>query len=109
MTRRVLGQWRGTQRYQSLPSADEDELTGAVIAQGQPAGPIRVQEYRGAARHRWLAGESRADGVGLAAGGAAEAWDWFGVAGMAALPGSETGASVPSVDSVSSVDSEFSE
>jgi len=29
---RLLGQWRGTQRYQSIPRADEDALTAAVIA-----------------------------------------------------------------------------
>jgi putative transposase len=28
---RLLGQWRGTQRYESIPRADEDEVTGAVI------------------------------------------------------------------------------
>ena len=29
---RLLGQWRGTQRYESMQRADEDELTAAVIA-----------------------------------------------------------------------------
>jgi transposase InsO family protein len=29
---RLLGQWRGTQRYESIQRPDEDELTGAVIA-----------------------------------------------------------------------------
>jgi len=29
---RLLGQWRGTQRYESIQRADEDELTAAVIA-----------------------------------------------------------------------------
>jgi transposase InsO family protein len=29
---RLLGQWRGTQRYQSIQRADEDELTAVVIA-----------------------------------------------------------------------------
>ena len=29
---RLLGQWRGTQRYEPIPRADEDELTAAVIA-----------------------------------------------------------------------------
>jgi putative transposase len=28
---RLLGQWRGTQRYESIQRTDEDELTGAVI------------------------------------------------------------------------------
>lgn len=31
-TCRLLGQWRGTQRYESNPKADEDELSGAVIS-----------------------------------------------------------------------------
>ena len=29
---RLLGQWRGTQRYESIPRPDEDALTSAVIA-----------------------------------------------------------------------------
>ena len=29
---RLLGQWRGTQRYQAIPRAGEDELTVAVMA-----------------------------------------------------------------------------
>lgn len=29
---RLLGQWRGTQRYEAMRRADEDELTAAVIA-----------------------------------------------------------------------------
>ena len=29
---RLLGQWRGTQRYEAIPRPDEDELTAAVIA-----------------------------------------------------------------------------
>lgn len=29
---RLLGQWRGTQRYESIPRPDEDELPAAVIA-----------------------------------------------------------------------------
>ena len=28
---RLLGQWRGTQRYEPIPRPDEDELTAAVI------------------------------------------------------------------------------
>ena len=29
---RLLGQWRGTQRYEPMQRADENELTAAVIA-----------------------------------------------------------------------------
>jgi len=29
---RLLGQWRGTQRYESIQRPEEDELTAAVIA-----------------------------------------------------------------------------
>jgi hypothetical protein len=29
---RLLGQWRGTQRYEGIGRADEDALTGAIIA-----------------------------------------------------------------------------
>jgi hypothetical protein len=28
---RLLGQWRGTQRYEGIAGADEDALTGAII------------------------------------------------------------------------------
>jgi len=33
---RLLGQWRGTQRYAALPRADEDEQTAAVIELASP-------------------------------------------------------------------------
>ena len=29
---RLLGQWRGTQRYEGIARADEDKLTAAIIA-----------------------------------------------------------------------------
>ncbi len=35
---RLLGQWRGTQRYESIQRPDEDELTAAVIALGSRYG-----------------------------------------------------------------------
>ena len=35
---RLLGQWRGTQRYELIQRPDEDELTGAVIALAEQYG-----------------------------------------------------------------------
>ena len=35
---RLLGQWRGTQRYELIQRPDEDDLTGAVIALAEQYG-----------------------------------------------------------------------
>jgi len=57
---RLLGQWRGTQRYQGLFRADEDELTRAIIALASEYGRygyrrITVELNKGG----WLVGKDR--------------------------------------------------
>ena len=48
---RVLGQWRGTQRYEPMQRADVDELTAAVIALASEYGRYGYKKI--AAMLRW--------------------------------------------------------
>ena len=53
---RLVNQPRGTQRYQPTQREDEDALTRAIIAAGQPVWTLRLSPDHGAAEARRLAG-----------------------------------------------------
>ena len=53
---RLLGQWRGTQRYEPMHRLDEDALTQASISLGSELRPLWLPENYGAAAKGRLAG-----------------------------------------------------
>ena len=52
----LLGQWRGTQRYEPVHRLDEDELTQAIIALAANYGRYGYRKDYGAAAKSRLAG-----------------------------------------------------
>jgi len=61
---RLLGQWRGTQRYQSIPRADEDELTQAVIALASQYGRYGYKKIAALLRMTgWKVGRDRVERI----------------------------------------------
>ena len=57
---RVVGQWRGTQRYQPLRRTDEDELTQAILALGVKYGRYGYRRITVLLRNAgWQVGKDR--------------------------------------------------
>ena len=70
---RLLGQWRGTQRYEPMDRSDEDELTRAVIETGEAVRTLWLSANHSAAAEWRLASRQRAGTANLAAGRAKSA------------------------------------
>jgi transposase InsO family protein len=61
---RLLGQWRGTQRYPSLPRTDEDELTRAVISLAEEYGRYGYRRITALLQNAgWLVGRDRVERI----------------------------------------------
>ena len=61
---RLLGQWRGTQRYERMQRADEDELTAAVIALASQFGRYGYQKIAALLQMAgWQVGRDRVEQI----------------------------------------------
>ena len=61
---RLLGQWRGTQRYESIPRPDEDDLTAAVIALASQYGRYGYKKIAALLQMAgWAVGQDRVEQI----------------------------------------------
>ena len=99
---RLLGQWRGTQRYEPMYRADEDALTRAIIALASEYGRYGYRRITVELQQVGLAGRQRSGAAHLAAGRAESAAETEAARAIVAqrwvLCASTTGAGQPRLE-----------